>query len=543
MTTRRDQRFVETAEGETGARRSLLIMSEAGTKTRLLPASGEVSLGRSEECDVQIDDPRLSRKHVVLRVGEHVEVVDLGSRNGTLLGARRLEPNTPERIGDGDRITLGSTVVLLQHVGSTQGLRLAPRSALEARAAAERAAGVGVVIVELACKDGTRPSQLEDALASELSPVDAAALVRRGTYEVLLVGASTAEPFLARLRGALGDRGAIEATARTLPPMASGPAAPPSAGGAPLGRDAPILAGALAALGPVIDRVAAGGINVLVVGETGVGKEVIAQQIHARSPRAGKPFLALNCAALSESLLESELFGHEKGAFTGAVQRKLGLLEAARGGTVFLDEIGEMPLALQAKLLRVLEQREVLRVGGLKPEPIDVRFVAATHRDLQREVADGRFRQDFYFRLNGISIAVPPLRDRRDEILLLAKRFVAEAASRARRSPPTLDAAAERALLAHPWPGNVRELKNVVERAVVLASGSTISPEHFHLEPAAGKPGPSSPKAAEPDERQRILDALEQCAGNQTKAAKLLGFSLRTLVSRLDQYGIPRPRK
>jgi DNA-binding NtrC family response regulator len=533
MTNRRDQRFVETAEGETGARRSLLIMSESGTVTRALPAAGELSLGRSEECDLQIDDPRLSRKHVILRMGEHVEVVDLGSRNGTLLGARRLVPNTPERVGDGDRITLGSTVLLLQQAGATQGLRLLPRPAFDARTTAERAAGVGVVIVELACKAGTRPPTVEEALAAELAAGDAVAVVRRGVYEVLLVGVASAEPFLARLRAALGGDG-VDATARVLPATAM-PEAPPPASPA-------LWNGALAALAPVIDRVAAGAINVLIVGETGVGKEVVAQTIHERSPRAARPFLALNCAALSESLLESELFGHEKGAFTGAAQRKLGLLEVARGGTVFLDEIGEMPPALQAKLLRVFEQREVLRVGGLKAEPIDVRFVAATHRDLAREVAEGRFRQDFYFRLNGISIAIPPLRERKDEILPLALRFVGEVAARSRRVPPTLDPAVERALLAHPWPGNVRELRNVVERAVVLAPGATIGLEHLQLEaPTEGRAAPASADAA--DERQRILDALDRCAGNQTKAAKLLGYSLRTLVSRLDQYGIPRPRK
>jgi len=309
----------------------------------------------------------------------------------------------------------------------------------------------------------------------------------------------------------------------------------------------------------LVDRVAASDISVLLLGETGAGKEVMAEAIHSRSPRASKPLLRLNCAALSESLLESELFGHEKGAFTGADKSKPGLLETAEGGTVFLDEIGEMPAALQAKLLRVLEERMVTRVGGLRPKPIDVRFISATHRDLGAESSRGRFRQDLFFRLNGISLVIPPLRERPGEIEALARAFLAS--GRAPGAPePMLSPAAVAALKAHPWPGNVRELRNVMGRALVLSGGGTIEPEHLKLEPPRPAPAPApvpqsaSSPAAVPEggrlseaidalEKQRILDALERCAGNQSRAAKMLGISRGTLLSRLDAFGIPRPRK
>jgi DNA-binding NtrC family response regulator len=308
----------------------------------------------------------------------------------------------------------------------------------------------------------------------------------------------------------------------------------------------------------LVDRVAASDISVLLLGETGAGKEVMAEAIHSRSPRASKPLLRLNCAALAESLLESELFGYEKGAFAGADQTKPGLLETAEGGTVLFDEIGEMPAALQAKLLRVLEERMVTRVGGLRPRPIDVRFISATHRDLGAEASRGRFRQDLFFRLNGISLVIPPLRERPAEIEALARSFLA--AARAPGAPePTLSPAAVAALKAHPWPGNVRELRNVMGRALVLSGGGTIEPEHLKLESPRPAPQPepvSSPtpapapaqagslsEAIDALEKQRILDALERCAGNQSRAAKMLGISRGTLLSRLDAFGIPRPRK
>jgi len=327
-----------------------------------------------------------------------------------------------------------------------------------------------------------------------------------------------------------------------------------------------------------------------------VGKEVAAQHLHRHSARASGPFVALNCAALSESLLESELFGHEKGAFTGATHTKPGLLESAEGGTVLLDEIGELPMSLQVKLLRVLEERRVRRVGGLTDRPIDVRFVAATHRNLEAEVARGKFRQDLYFRLNGITLNIPPLRERVEEIVPLAEMFLAQVcAQEGRRRSLTLSPEARKLLLRHRWPGNVRELKNVMERAALLVRGDVITLEDLPAErmeasvasassegwvediapapvsypqerrfqpdqphatpspPSSRSFGPVSASVVPPPppswgpggseaERQAILEALEQCAGNQTKAASLLGISRGKLVARLSLYGVPRPR-
>jgi transcriptional regulator with PAS, ATPase and Fis domain len=316
----------------------------------------------------------------------------------------------------------------------------------------------------------------------------------------------------------------------------------------------------------LVERVALGDISVVLYGETGVGKEVFARRIHELSPRADKPFVGLNCAALTESLLESELFGHERGAFTGAVQTKPGLLETAQNGTVLLDEIGEMPMAIQVKLLRVLEERQVLRIGGTRPRPIDVRVLSATNRNLEAAIEGGSFRRDLFFRLNGITLEIPPLRERQSEIEPLARRFGAEAARRlGAGKPPELGPGVCDRLRRYRWPGNIRQLRNVMERAVVLSDGGPITvddlPVDTYVGPApqprdsepreAPQPAPAVVPAAATaavaavgeDERQKIIAALDRCAGNQTRAAALLGISRRTLVSRLAAYNLPRPRK
>jgi DNA-binding NtrC family response regulator len=312
---------------------------------------------------------------------------------------------------------------------------------------------------------------------------------------------------------------------------------------------------AMQQLHKTVDRIAQSSISVLLLGETGVGKEVMAETIHKKSPRAKSPLVCLNCAAFSESLLESELFGHEAGAFTGAHRTKLGLLEAADGGTVFLDEVGELPTSIQVKLLRVLEERKVRRVGSLSPQSFDVRFISATNRDLSAEAQRGTFRQDLFFRLNGISIKIPPLRERQSEIEPIAKSFIRRVCSQMNLRELSITPDALDSLLCHSWPGNIRELRNVIERAVVLCHVGAIGPEHLGLDRKSDielvadavssrttLPPPST-LGDEERERRKIVEALEKCAGNQTQAAQLLGMARRTLVSRLDAFNIARPRK
>ncbi len=427
-------------------RHRLLIIGEHEHRTLRLPATGEVSIGRSDAADVQISDPLLSRVHAVLRMGEGLFVRDRGSSNGTSVRGERIEANVDVPITVGDTIEMGATVVIVQ-----------PTYAL-----AER-----------------EPPARDDAMAR------------------------------------------VHALAQ---------------------------------------RIARSQINVLLLGETGVGKEVMARAIHRLSPRVDGPFVGINCAAVSDALFESELFGHEKGAFTGATQTKLGLIESAHGGTLFFDEAGEMPLSTQAKLLRVLETREVMRVGGLRTREVDVRFVAATNQNLEDDVRTGRFREDLYYRLNGISLVIPPLRERVTEIPELTRRFIEESARDAGLpDPPVVSPEAARWMEEYAWPGNIRELRNAVSRAVILASTGVIGPEHLQEEryqPATRGEAPSAPEPPPPDEpvitglssadleeRQRIIDALEACGGNQTRAARVLGIARRTLTTRLDRLALPRPRK
>lgn len=301
------------------------------------------------------------------------------------------------------------------------------------------------------------------------------------------------------------------------------------------------------------ERAAKHRLNVLVLGETGVGKGVLARSIHEASPRADGPFVVIDCAVLAPNVVESELFGHERGAFTGATSAKPGLLEAADGGTAFLDEIGELDPSIQAKLLRAIEERKVRRVGSTHDQEVDVRFIAATNRELDAEAKAGRFRTDLLYRLNTVTLRIPPLRARPEEILPLARKLLVETA--APDDPPALTAAATRWLLGQTWPGNVRELRNAVERAFANATGPAIdvdglAPAGFAAAPeasvAVAQPSDSRvvpPDSSEADERARIIAALDACAGNQTKAAEQLGISRRTLVHRLDIYGLPRPRK
>jgi transcriptional regulator with PAS, ATPase and Fis domain len=292
-------------------------------------------------------------------------------------------------------------------------------------------------------------------------------------------------------------------------------------------------------------RVAAAKTTALILGETGVGKELVAQQLHRWSDRAARRFIRVNCAALPESLVESELFGHERGAFTGADKRKIGFAEAAHEGTLFLDEIGELSLPVQAKLLAMLENRAVVRVGSTVETPIDVRVIAATHRSLQQEVAEGRFREDLYYRISVVVVRVPPLRERPSEIMLLAKLFAKRFGPQLGWAEPVIAPDASTALVAHGWPGNVRELRNAIEHAMLLTEDGIIRQEHLPETVTSRVPEPGrAPKtggvraALAAVERASIEEALRAVDGNRTRAALRLGISLRSLLYKIRKYEI-----
>jgi len=462
------------------ARLEFVVFWRDEMRTYELPAHGEVTIGRAPESDVHIEHPSVSRRHARLTLGSELRIEDLGAANGTFLRDRSQAEN------------------LMQ----THTLRQLARSS------AELAIGESVVLGEVT------------------------ALVRRAIPPPTQFGDLDSDD--SQTPGVVIQNPAVRQ----------------------------VYAQA--------ERAAQASISVLILGETGVGKELLARAIHARSPRADASFMSINCAALAESLLEGEIFGYERGAFTGAVQARAGLFEAANGGSVFLDEIGELNPSTQAKLLRVLEDRTVLRLGARQPRTIDVRFLAATNRDLEAEAQAGRFRSDLYFRVAGLCLTLPPLRERREEIEPLARCFLDAAVRQLdRKGPIEFSSEAMAFIRAHAWPGNVRELKNVVERAVILCADRSIVPEHLpagllrNAHPAqptaasssAPSLGPASTEAkpaVAPDdwqaelktlEKKRLIQALEQCGGNQTRAAELLGVSRRTLVSRLSEFGMTRPRR
>lgn len=299
----------------------------------------------------------------------------------------------------------------------------------------------------------------------------------------------------------------------------------------------------------MILKVARSNSTVLIRGESGTGKELIARAIHTQSPRATEMFQAVNCAAINENLLESELFGHEKGSFTGAHAEKKGLFEVADRGTLFLDEIAELDIAMQAKLLRALQEREIRRVGGTRPIKIDVRVVAATNRDLRAMVADGRFRDDLYYRINVLSIDVPPLRERRTDIPVLINYFLKKHTRNTSRLIRGLTPEARTVMLDYAWPGNVRQLESAIERAILLAEGDLITVDDLPLEvrqearPASEGAFKLPPEGIsfEDFERNLLIQAMERTDYNITKAAKLLGLTFRTLQYRLEKFGIKRP--
>jgi len=559
----------ELAAAPEGAGLVLLVYGARGFTSQPLPVRGDVVVGRDPDCDVHLDDPQVSRSHLVIHLDGELTLEDQGSANGTQLHGRTVEARRAHGFAIGDPIQLGGHVLVVQRGDVGDRLRrVHGPSYLEARLE-EECARVGreggqFTLARISI-EGVGGHRALAVLAAELRPTDIVATYGAGSYAVLFVGTPRegAEVILERVQRRLGDAGLPARTVAATCPRdgRSADTLVARVTRALSGRTGPeaslhgvVVSPQMQALYALAARIAASELNVLVLGETGVGKDVLAQHLHRASARAAGPLLRLNCAALSESLLESELFGHERGAFTGATATKPGLLETAAGGTVFLDEVGELPLAIQAKLLQVIETRQVLRVGGLTSRAIDVRFVAATNRDLGLQIDRGAFRSDLYYRLDGVSITIPPLRERIAEIVPLARHFLSQLPG---GGAIELTPAAIQALTGYAWPGNVRELRNVIERAAVLRDDGPIDCDALPLDRmrsvfrvGGAAAAPAAPPTAEapalaPEqaaERARIVDALARCAGNQSHAARELGIARSTLIARIELYAIPRPR-
>lgn len=552
----------------------------------MLREGRELVFGRDPECSVALNDGRVSRRHAILRLRNGVlEITDLGSRNGTIVDGAKVAPNTVIAAKDTSVFRIGEAVVTLELARATSDSpwcfdRGTFTSRSEATLADPARKGVAALI-EIAWESEATatttsdtagpPMGLQQVLTKIVGP---SGVIGAHEGARLLMVVPTTEPeridatielvknicaehdLNADVRLATSDKPRLDSLLSALSRRTKADLVPPV-----------IFQGGLRSVDALLAKLDASEAPVLIVGETGVGKDVLARALHARSRRAQKPIVSLNCAAFTEALFESELFGHERGAFTGAQTAKTGLLESAAGGTVFLDEIGELPLSMQAKLLRVVENREVLRVGALTPRQIDVRFVFATNRDLHREVEQKTFRQDLFFRIGSITLRIPALRERVDEIVPLAEHFIANQSAKIGRPPPHLIPETARFLEGHSWPGNVRELKHVIELASLIADGDLIRPSDIHIERylPADAAAPSSLRASPPpsfadsepstqvsagqppsgdkSERDRMLEALEKTLWNQSKAAELIGMPRRTFVKRLAQYDLPRPRK
>ena len=545
-----------------------LIVTTSAVATKVVPLrdGGEVTFGRLVTCDVSIDHEAVSRKHAtVRRTGDQIVVTDLGSRNKTLVNGQPID--SPRRLTAGDVITVGTATAVVATLSAKRRSRqVATVGELDERLDGEvdRAKRYHrpLALVMLRFEGPAETIAVHvDELNQRLRRMDL--LAEYGTDEFALVlpetDARAAEHVARRARPleelqihvgiatfpADGSHaGELISAARERLRGARAPDTRASTNSmAALGRPVVVADPMMKQVFELAKRVAPSPITVLVNGETGVGKEVVAEVVHRLSTRAQGPYVRLNCASLSESLVEAELFGHEKGAFTGAVGAKAGFFEVASGGTLFLDEIGELPASSQAKLLRVLEQRRIVRVGGTAEIPIDVRLVCATHRDLEAEVKRGRFREDLYFRISAFVIPVPPLRDRRGEIPLLAAQFARELSGELGDQVASISPEALAILSAYDWPGNVRELRNVIERAVVMSGRGRIEPQDLPdkvrgMSTAAA--GVRHRVAAY--ERGEVVAALDANRGNQTYAARQLGISRFALIRLMEKYEL-KPKK
>ncbi len=574
------------AEGLSKQRAQLVVYYSQGSdkRTRLvdLPDGAEITFGRSRTTTVHIDSERVSRTHArIERRGREITIEDLGSRNGTRLNGHNVEGTT--RLSSGDEIGVGPiTAVLTVTTAVTRRTPVGSTSYLEERLASECDRGMryqrtlGLVMIRLEGPNGAADAAL-DRISRHLRPMDFLAEYGPDEFAIIFPEADrgAAEEAARRVaREAREDeRLIVRVGLAVFPEHGAHPGELLSRASAALrrarsdGRDdiaappeEPVHAGddvivadpQMERVYQLVKKVADTPMTVLITGETGVGKEVVAEALHTYSSRADKTFIRLNCASIPETLLESELFGHEKGSFTGADRRKIGYFEAADSGTIFLDEIGEISPALQTKLLRVLEEHRFTRVGGTKEIQVDVRVVCATNRDLEAEVQASNFREDLFFRVSAFTIVVPPLRDRHGEIALLADHFLKGAAQQLGAPTPMMSPDALAVLQSYTWPGNVRQLRNAMERAVVLQTSGIVEVQHLPdrvreegiaapVRPSANNIMDVREKVADV-ERAAIVTALDSCGGNQTRAARNLGLSRRALIYKLEKYGLkPKP--
>ena len=554
-------------------RASLVVYHRDQVKVVALGEGTPLVVGRAYPADVVVDDPSLSRQHARFTwLKEGVRVEDLGSTNGTHLNGARVGEAL---LAPGETLTLGSVTLSwnLASASIVEGIESYERFFAHVTDEVIRVRtfrrSLALVMVRALGAENAHVGRWAPRLRAMLRPVDRMTLWGESAVLVLLpeTDASRAQTVASAMvegdrlgeptllsgvalygasAGELIDRARV--LCRGARPQArvvlDDEGAVSTATGTPV-----FLSPPMRALRGLIDKVAVSNLPVLVRGETGSGKEVVARAIHEASPRAKAPMRSFNCGAMPATLIETLLFGHERGAFTGAERTTPGLFEQAHGGTLFLDEIGELSPAAQAALLRVLETRRLMRVGGIEELAVDVRVVAATHRDLDVMVMEGRFRQDLLYRLNSVAIEIPPLRERREDLAALIDRFFEEAARASGGRVLRIDAAARALLAGHSWPGNVRELRNVIERAVVMCAGEEVTPADLPealRTPVAEVDDTELALDPSADFRDRvrtyetalILDALARSGGNQTQAAKILRMPLRPLVHQMKAYGI-----
>ena len=563
--------------------RLLVFDGDVSRRIELQP-EGALVIGRANDADVVLGDTAASRRHArILTSRGHATLTDLGSHNGTLVNGERVVGS--RELAPGDTVTIGECALVLQAGRTTRARAFLSPDELSARLDDEIERAVerdAVAIVLLQLPPASRVS-LPALLERFLSRGERACLLPDGAWCLILPGTAPATA-ADRVRAALRAWGFSPARAgvAAAPDDAADAqglltAARAALAGAPAG-DVAVAAGtettlriadrllvvadpAMSQVFGLVRRLARASLPVLVEGETGTGKENVGFALHAWSARATGPFVTINCAAIPDTLIESELFGHERGAFSGAVAAKQGLFEAAHGGTLFLDEVGELSAAAQAKLLRTLETLQVMRVGATQPRTVDVRVVAATHRDLEAEVAAGTWRRDLYFRMGAARVLIPPLRERPREVALLARFFVERACVAAGRQPMQLAPATLAVLGQAAWTGNVRELRNAMDYAVATAAfdliepsdlPSSVRPEVAEIPPQPPVPPRPAPAAPAPGdfrpitdeirelEERRIREALVATRFNQTRAAALIGMPLRTFISKMKQFGIVR---